>query len=297
MENTLINLYCAVDDFCKNFYPEWERHLIDSGLKQRKKPSRLSPSEIITISVYFHILRFRDFKTYYTHYVLVQLKDIFPGLVSYQQIVNLLKSVLIPMSVFLHDLKGEQTGIYFADSTIMKACHIKREKQHKVFADLAKKAKSTVGWFFGFKLHLVINDKGEIMAFKVTSGNVDDRKPVLDLMQHLTGKLIGDKGYISQKLSESLADKGVQLITKVKKKMKNKFMATVDKILLRKRAIIETINDQLKNISQLEHTRHRSVWNFMTNILSALIAYSLQPKKPSLNLKRNEQKFIGLQMA
>ena len=140
-------------------------------------------------------------------------------------------------------------------------------------------------------------DKGEIMAFKVTSGNVDDRKPVLDLMQHLTGKLIGDKGYISQKLSESLADKGVQLITKVKKKMKNKFMTTVDKILLRKRAIIETINDQLKNISQLEHTRHRSVWNFMTNILSALIAYSLQPKKPSLNLKRNEQKFIGLQMA
>ena len=297
MENTLINLYCAVDDFCKNFYPEWEKHLIDSGLKKRMTPSRLSPSEIITIFVYFHILRFRDFKSYYTRYVLIHLKDTFPDLVSYQHMVSLLKSVLIPMSVFLHDLKGEQTGIYFTDSTIMKACHIKREKQHKVFTDLAKKAKSTVGWFFGFKLHLIINDKGEIMAFKVTSGNVDDRKPVLDLMKHLTGKLIGDKGYISQKLSESLANQGVQLITKVKKNMKNKFMATVDKILLRKRAIIETVNDQLKNISQLEHTRHRSVWNFMVNILGSLIAYSLQPKKPSLNLKRSEQKFIGLQMA
>jgi hypothetical protein len=294
MEDTLISLYCIVDDFCKNFYPEWEKHLIDSGLKKRRTPSHLSPSEIIAIFVYFHMLRFRDFKTYYIRYVQVHLKDAFPGLVSYKQMVNLLKSVLVPMSVFLHGVSGEQTGIYFADSTIMKACHIKREKQHKVFDGLAKKARSTMGWFFGFKLHLIVNDKGEIMAFKVTSGNVDDRKYVPNLMKHLSGKLIGDKGYISQKLFEQLMAQGIQLITKIKKNMKNKFMPIVDRLLLRKRALIETVNDQLKNISQLEHTRHRSIWNFMVNILGALIAYTLQPKKPSLNLKRNERKFICL---
>lgn len=294
MEDTLVILYCVVDDFCKKFYPEWKKHLIGQGLKKRRTQSRLSPSEIITIFVYFHMLRFRDFKTYYTRYVQPHLKGAFPDLVSYKQIVHLLKTVMVPMCAFLQGLKGEKTGIYFVDSTIIKACHIKRERQHKVFQGLAQKSKSTMGWFFGFKLHLVINDKGELMAFKVTAGNVDDRKFVPDLMKHLTGKLFGDKGYISKELFENMMKQGVQLITRLKSNMKNKLMPIMDKLLLRKRALIETVNDQLKNISQLEHTRHRSVWNFMVNILGALIAYALQPKKPSLNLRKSEQKSMGL---
>ncbi len=148
-----------------------------------------------------------------------------------------------------------------------------------------------MGWFFGFKLHLVINDKGEIMAFKLTAGNVDDRKPVPDLVSNLVGKLIGDKGYISQKLFDKLYDQGLHLLTKVKKNMKNKFMPLLDKLLLRKRAIIESVTDQLKNISQIEHTRHRNVWNFTVNFLSGLCAYALQPKKPSL--KRNLSKVLS----
>jgi hypothetical protein len=174
----------------------------------------------------------------------------------------------------------------------MKACHIKREKQHRVFQGLAKKGKSSIGWFFGFKLHLIINDRGELMAFKLTAGNVDDRKPVPDLVQYLIGKLFGDKGYISQELFEKLYSQGLQLITRVKSNMKNKLMPLIDKILLRKRALIETVNDQLKNISQIEHTRHRSIWNFMVNILGALAAYALQPKKPSLNLTPTEKRLM-----
>lgn len=199
-----------------------------------------------------------------------------------------MKSVIVPLCFFLHTLKGKHTGIYFIDSTILKACHIKREKQHRVFEGLAAKAKSTMGWFFGFKLHLVVNDQGELMAFKVTAGNVDDRNPVLDLMQNLVGKVFGDKGYISKFLSEGLLEKGTQLITRVRKNMKNKLISTADKLLLRKRSIIETVNDQLKNISQIEHTRHRSVWNFMVNILGGLIAYALQPKKPSIRVNMPE---------
>lgn len=285
MEDTLVELYCLVDEFCQEFVPAWEKHLLTHGLRKRRRQSSLSTTEIMTIIIHFQQSHYRTFKHYYLGHVQQHLRPYFPRLVSYHRFVSLMKSVMVPLSTFMQTLTGEATGIYFTDSTIIKACHIKRERQHKVFKGIAKKARSTIGWFFGFKLHLVINDKGELMAFKLTAGNVDDRKPVPDLVKHLTGKLIGDKGYISEKLSEQLIAQNLQLITRVKKNMKNKLMTLFDKILLRKRAVIESVNDQLKNICQVEHTRHRSIWNFAVNILAALVAYSLQPKKPSINLK------------
>ena len=285
MENTLTTLFVFVDDFCKEFMPEWEKHMITNNFKQRRRSAELSPGEIMAICIHFHQSHFRTFKHYYKYYVCTQLYQLFPRLVSYERFVTLMKSILVPLCFFLQAFKGEETGIYFIDSTLLKACHIRREKQHKVFKGLTEKSRSTMGWFFGFKLHLVINDKGEIMAFKLTAGNVDDRKPVPDLVKKLIGRLVGDKGYISQKLFDQLYQQGLQLITRIKKNMKNKLMSVTDKILLRKRAIIESVNDQLKNISQIEHTRHRSVWNFAVNILAGLCAYILQPKKPSINVK------------
>ena len=282
MEDNLLNLFCLVDDFCEVFMPEWERHLLCSGLKKRNRPAQLSPGEIMTIYIHFHQSHYRNFKHYYIDHVCKHLTTLFPNLVSYNRFVSLIKTVIVPMYFFLNSLTGEKTGIYFVDSTLLKACHIKREKQHKVFKDIAEKSRSTMGWLFGFKLHIVINDKGEIMAFKITKGNVDDRTPVPDLVKDLVGKLVGDKGYISSNLFVKLYRQGLQLITKIKRNMKNKFMLLEDKFLLRKRAVIETVNDQLKNISQIEHTRHCSAWNFLANIFAGLIAYSLQPKKPSI---------------
>ena len=145
--------------------------------------------------------------------------------------------------------------------------------------------KNSVGWHYGFKLHLIINDRGELLAFKLTPGNTDDRKPVPDLTKDLVGKLFGDRGYISQELFEELYERGLKLITRYKKKMKQKLVKLIDKILLRKRSLIETVNDQLKNISQIEHLLHRSVWNFLVNLFAGLIAYTYLPKKPSLDLK------------
>ena len=147
------------------------------------------------------------------------------------------------------------------------------------------RGKNSVGWHYGFKLHLIINDRGELLAFKLTSGNTDDRKPVPDLTKDLIGKLFGDRGYISQELFEELYDRGLQLITRYKKNMKQKLVKLIDKILLRKRSLIETVNDQLKNISQIEHSRHRSVWNFLVNLFAGLIAYTYLPKKPHLDLE------------
>lgn len=283
----LISLFCLVDDFCKFFEPEWNKHLLETRIRKRIKPSSLTTSEIMTIIILFHQSCYRNFKTFYIEYVAKHLSKEFPKLVSYNRFVELTKSVIVPLCFFTQLFTGEKTGIYFIDSMIIKACHIKREKQHKVFKGMARKAKSSVGWFFGFKLHLVINDCGEIMAFKLTAGNIDDRKAAPDLITGLVGRLFGDKGYISQNLFSSLFDKGLQLITRLKNNMKNKLTPIMDKILLRKRGIIESVNDQLKNISQIEHTRHRSIWNFIANILGALIAYMLKPTKPSLNIEKN----------
>lgn len=115
-------------------------------------------------------------------------------------------------------------------------------------------AKTRSRWHFGFKLHLIISDRGELLAFKLTAGNVDDRKPLPEMAQGILGKLFGDRGYISQELFEKLYEQQLQLITRYKKNMKQKLVKLIDTILLRKRALIETVNDQLKNIFQIEHS-------------------------------------------
>jgi len=144
-----------------------------------------------------------------------------------------------------------------------------------------------MGWFFGFKLHLIINDKGEILNFMFTPGNVDDREPLKQnrFVKKIKGKLCGDKGYIGQALFENLFMNGIQLITKVKNNMRNSLMGIADKIILRKRALIETVNDELKNIAQIEHSRHRSFDNFIANALSAIAAYCFFDKKPAIDVQ------------
>ena len=285
--SNLIELFCAVDDFSQEFLPEFEKNQLEFGLRKSQKTCSMSPSELMTIMIYFHQIRFRDFKTYYTKYVQLYLKSEFPRLVSYNRFVELMPTILMPLCFFLHAQNKNQTGIYFIDSTPLKVCHLKRAHSNKVFNGIAKKGKSSMGWFLGFKLHLVINDCGEIMAFKVTPGSTNDLRTVDNMTQGLLGKLFGDKGYISQELFDKLFQRGLQLVTKIKKSMNNKLMLLFDKLLLRKRALIETVNDQLKNISQIEHSRHRSPMNFMVNLISGLAAYALQDKKPSLNLRDN----------
>ena len=283
--DSLLELFVSVDDFCQVFLPFWERKRMQDGSKKRRRAGEMSISEIMTILIHFHQSHYRDFKTYYTEHVCQHLKKEFPKLVSYERFVILMPSILGPLSAYLNSLYGRCHGISFIDSTALAVCDNHRIHNHKVFAQLAQRGKGSMGWFYGFKLHLVVNDRGELLACQITPGNVDDRKPVPTLSSRLFGKLIVDRGYISQALFEQLLDSfGVQLITKLRKNMKNRLMPLMDKLLLRKRAIIESIVDQLKNISQIEHTRHRSPMNCFINIIAALIAYCHQPKKPSLNL-------------
>jgi len=196
--------------------------------------------------------------------------------------------VLLPLLFYFLACRGQCTGISFIDSTVLDVCHTKRMHRHRVFVDLAARSKSSMGWFYGFKLHLIVNDQGELLPFFLTPGNVDDRAPVPEMTRDLFGRLFGDKGYISQKRFAELYAQGLKLVTPIRKNMKNRLMNLEEKLLLRKRSIIETINDQLKNISQIEHTRHRSVTNLLVNLVCGLIAYCHQEKKPSITLPPGE---------
>ena len=281
----LEQVFCDVDDFNAEFEPLWKQQLLLAREVKRCRDSSLSLSEVMTIIIAFHSSNYRTFKHFYTDHVTKHLHRAFPDLVSYNRFVELMPSALIPLCSYLHTRQGRVSGISFIDSTPIIVCHPKRAHLHKLFAEEAQWGKNSVGWFYGFKLHLIINDEGELLSVKLTPANVDDRTPVPDMTRALFGKLFGDKGYISQKLFELLFGRGVQLVTKLKKNMKNKLLPLIDKLLTRKRALIETVNDQLKNISQIEHTRHRSVANFMVNLIAGLIAYTYQDKKPSLNLR------------
>lgn len=280
---SLLELFCAVDDFMLTIAPQWKASQVAAG-KQRERAGQLCPSEVMTILIHFHQSHYRTFKAYYTEHVQVHLTQEFPHLVSYTRFVALIPKMLFPLLAYLQSRYGPCTGISFIDSTSLQVCDPKRISQHRVFATDAKRGKTSMGWFFGFKLHLAVNDRGDLLACCLTPGNVDDRTPVPVMVKQLRGKLFGDRGYISTPLTQLLFEQGLQLITRLRKNMKNQLMHLSDKLLIRKRVIIESIIDQLKNISQIEHSRHRSPANFVVHLIAGLIAYSHQDKKPGLHL-------------
>lgn len=289
----LMEIYYFTHEFCKEFEMTLKSHQLEGDLskKRRNRPSKLNDAEVITILIAFHLGCYRNLKHFYINYVQKHLKGEFPETVSYNRFVELQQKVLLPMTLFLRVMRsGENTGISFIDSTPIRVCKNKRIFNHKVFEGLAQRGKSTMGYFFGFKLHLVVNDKGEIIEFLITPGNVDDREPLKDatFLKNLKGKLFADKGYVSQKLFETLFINGIQLVTGLRRNMKNQLMSISDKILLRKRSVIETINDELKNMCQVEHSRHRSFANFIANLISGLLAYSYFPKKPSIKYETTD---------
>lgn len=293
----ITEIFCSIDDFCKEFTPNFESHLIGEK-KIRNKPSKLSLSEVMTIQVLFHISGFRNFKTFYVGFVSNHWKNLFPDLVSYNRMVELCSESMIPLAIYLKSRAlGNCTGISFIDSTPLRVCNNRRIHSHKVFDGLAGRGQCSIGWFYGFKLHLITNDLGQVVDFMLTPGNVDDRKPlqIQRFIKKLWGKLFGDKGYISKELFENLFFNGVHLVTKLRKNMKSSSITPLmDAIMLRKRAICETIIDQLKNIFQIEHSRHRSPKNFLTNLFSALIAYNFNDKKPSLKMQFEDTRQLYL---
>lgn len=281
--NKISDIFCLVDGFCKDFDKTTRPFILG---KPSKRPATMSKSEVISICMLFHLSGFRCFKHFYMFYVQRHMQGEFPKTVPYNRFVELSQEVLMPMAIFLKTCcLGTCTGVSFVDSTPIRVCHNKRIKRNKVFKGVAEVGKPTMGWFYGFKLHIVINDKGEVLNFAITQANVDDREPLRNegFLKAVFGKLFADKGHISEKLAKILFVGDVHLVTSIRNNMKNSLMTMNDKILLRKRSVIETVNDELKNICQVEHSRHRSFTNFIANLIAGLIAYSFLPKKPSIS--------------
>lgn len=284
----IVALFYDLDKFAMEFEPQFKRLLLAEGKAHRDRPGQMCLSEIMTILVLFHESNYRTFKQFYLKHVTVHLQGEFPHLLSYNRFVERIPDALVALGGYLQTRLGSCGGISFVDSTPLRVCHNRRIHSHKVMAGLAARGKTSTGWFYGFKLHLVINDQGELLNVCFTAGNVDDRVPTPQLTEGLFGKLVGDKGYISQGLFEALFTRGLQLITRLKSNMTNRLILLWDKLLLRKRAVIETVIDQLKNISQIEHSRHRSVVNYFADIIAGLIAYTYRDRLPSLNLREND---------
>lgn len=292
--DTLIQIFIEVDDFFIKFQPELDKMKLSNPNKaSRKRKSNLSDSEMMTIYIAFHLSQYKNFKAFYKQYVCVHWTDMFPKLISYERFNQRQKKLMIPFILFLNQrCLGNSRGINFIDSTAIKVCHIKREKQHKVFKGIATKAKGTMGWFYGFKLHLIINDKGELLSFFLSKANTDDRnlKVINCLVKKVFGQLFGDRGYISKTLADYLWNDGISLIYKRRRNMKKQNLSDDERLLLRKRSLIESVNDELKNICSIEHTRHRSFEGFINNLLSGLCAYHFLPKKPSLKFEEEQTK-------
>jgi hypothetical protein len=283
----LIEIFCFIDDFCKQFEQLMLSKGLEDGSRKRQRSFSMSLSEVMTILVMFHLSHYRNFKDFYFSCLLREYRWAFPKAVSYNRFVELEVMAFMPLIVLVMGFPGRETGRYFVDSTKLAVCHNLRINRHKVFKDVAQRGKTSTGWFYGFKLHLVLNDQGELMSFGLTPGNVDDRRPLTKLMKGLQGWLFGDKGYLGHEIATDLKKQGIELITRMRKNMKQAVpLCKFKGFLLSKRGMIETAIDQLKNLLHIDHTRHRSVMNFQVNVLAGLLAYLFKPKKVAVPFNR-----------
>lgn len=284
----LVSIFCEIDDHCKQLDTKFTDKLLESAKPRRGPKCGLSESEIMTILVFFQRVRLGDFKTFYLYHVQKHLKKYFPKLPSYNRFIELIPKVILQFTLFIQHKAAKAEGIFYIDSTSLPACNLRRSKRHKTFCETAGYGKTSVGWFFGLKLHLVVNDKAEIVSFKITSGNKSDSKEAESMLSKLKGLAFGDKGYLGKRLFEKLKESGLKLITRKRKNMKK-----VDKIsdfeqqLLNQRGIIETVFGHLKHCYQIWHTRHRSIFNSMAHLLAGLAAYAIEPLKMNVIKKIN----------
>ena len=252
----------------------------------------LAPSEIMAIVIYYHLSGYKCFKYYYQECILKEGLSYFPKAVSYNRFIEIKKTVNIPLYMFCFlQCRGDLTGRYYVDSTKLPVCDNRRIHSHKVFKSIAKRGKTSTGWFYGMKLHLLINEKGALMSFCFSSGNVSDNNHKINqfLFEKLQGEAYGDAGYISKELFELLYEQGLLLFTKIRRNMKNKFISLEQKYYLKKRSLVETVIDFLKYICDLWHTRHRSIDNCFNNMLGALAAYSFFDQLPTITPYNNKR--------
>lgn len=282
----IVEIFCETDDFCQLHDQYVQSHFLAASHQSKSGPKpNLSSSEVLTIVLFYPLSGMKNFEYYYQRLVQPGLRDYFPKLVSYTRFVELIGENWQLMWLFVQykASQGTRTGKYYIDSKKLPVCDNRRIGQHKVFEGIASRGKSSTGWFYGLKLHLVINHLGEVVNFLLTSGSRADNNPAVlrHLLGGLQGTCYGDKGYISS-LFGQFYEQGLHLVTKSRKNMKRLLLGMTDAFMLRKRGLIESVNDILMTVCDIEHTRHRSPLNAITHILASVGAYCYLEQKPSL---------------
>ena len=280
MKEDFTELYCFVDDFVKDF--ELNTTAIVSSKSKTGVSNYLSTSEVLTILIGFHQSSSDCFKNYYKKQILIEHSNDFK-LVSYEHFTKLIGRCLPYLPILLHSIFDKCSGISFVDSTSIAVCKNYRIYSHKVFKGFANRGKTTKGWFYGLKLHLIINLEGGLVKASFSSGSKDDRAHFKTMISDIYGKIFADRGYISKALSDELLTQGIQLVTRIKKNMKNILMSVTDRVMLLKRTLVETVIGRIKLLDKFEHSRHRSPINAFSHMLASLINYQLLDKKPSIN--------------
>jgi transposase len=280
--NQLTRIFCDIDDFCKELNTQMNPLLPPNRCQARRGPRCcLSDSEIMTILIFFQSSSFRNFKHFYHGFLCVYWKKAFPTLPRYHRFIEIMNRVIYPLTLFTQLRTGRRTGFYFIDSTCLPVCHIKRSTRHRTFDDIAQYGRTSVSWFFGLKLHIVINDRGELMAFKLTRGNKQDAQAGESMLHTLKGTAFGDRAYISKQLFSRLLEKGLKLVTRIRKNMKPIYYSKIEKQLLKQRGMIETVINHIKHHYPIWHTRHRSIFNAITHLMAGLASYTIEPLKIS----------------
>lgn len=277
----LIEIFVTVDDFHIGL-GSWLKEHTEQDFQLPRFEGVMSASEVMTLIIFYHYSGYKCFQYYYQEMVRYDLLHYFPNQVGYKRFLQLISKSAELLCVFSkwQCSKSVATGIYFIDSKKLPVCHNRRIHNHKTFKDIAQRGKSSTGWFYGLKIHALVNNRGELVNFLFTSGNVHDSNP--NVLRHLflkvEGKCYGDKGYLS-KIFEELYNDGLKLVTRIRKNMKNKLMPLEEKYHLFKRAVIESIFDILMTVFDIEHTRHRSPVNAMAHMFGALAAYNFMDQK------------------
>lgn len=285
MNEQLYLIFSESIEFCHAFENNYYTFLKMAGFKKRLRRSRMELAELLTMQIWFHFSGFKNFKKYYKDYVLKHFKDCF-FLVSYAQYNKMANEIPFLLDLFLKSRLKKNDSIFFIDATSLAICHPVRARHNQVFAKEASFGYSTLhGQFFGFKLHLIVNHKGEIANYALSSANHHDSQYMIDLSKGLEGLLCGDKAYISDERRQKLAKQNLKLLTETRKNMhyKNIFCG-IEKFIMGHRNLIEAVFNKLKNVFHIQTNRSRSVCGFMTHCISALLAYTFDPKKPAIAL-------------
>jgi len=283
---TLYHIFDRIDDLLKAMSISLRRKLLADLKPKGGRPSGLSLPAILTLGIFRFATGVKDVKHYHRKLVSSYSQEL--GRIPNYGNFNALMNQATPYVIFLlewicYSNKSTSNGAYFLDATSLKVCENKRIFDHKVCEDIAQRGKSSMGWFFGFKLHVVCDSLGRLVSLLITPGNTDDRKFVLKLLKGLKGLCVADAGYVSKKLMHELYEQGLLLLTDVRNSMK-RLMSEAQHAVLKLRQRIEGIFSCLKHRLKAEASIARSPLGYVSRCLYACLTFALSKELETIAL-------------